>query len=56
MKAQGYGMKNLKGDMGQARKPMKIDAFAAQQKMNKNLKVLRDDSRGNPPEAWNYKF
>lgn len=51
-----YGMKNRKGDLGHDKKPMMINAVAAQQKTVAKLKKDPMNSMGYPKQAFDYKY
>lgn len=50
---ESYGMS---GVMGHASKSKKCDAFSAQKQDMGRMQVMKKESRGNPSEAWDYKY
>lgn len=64
MKEQGYkdrrdesmGMKRKMDEMGHANKVMKCDSFAAQRSDMNRLRNLPWNNKGQPQQAWDYKY
>jgi hypothetical protein len=60
MKEQSYKSRRNESrgmcDLGHEKKPGKINPLAAQNEDLSRLHIKKQDMRGNPKEAWNYKY
>lgn len=52
---ESYGMK-MSGVMGHDKKPMKCNAYEAQQSDKGRIKMMPKENRGYPQKAWEYKY